>query len=251
MDIDRFWDVIDKARAIAGEAADQAIPEGGSLDDHPMFGLGLDGLDAAEWNDPAETVEKLGPDASTHPGEPVETDLDVDEDDPVARALIHVLARLDPAEIVGFERTFDQVRARADRANLAQAAALIEPGYRDEDGFRAGLVALGRVPFEAALRDPDSLAEHPLVREIAAAEDTRRLGREELIYAAGKAYSEATGRDEITFFDLVAASAEELDDQPFEETTGEGWDRADEAEIRRRLPRLSALFAERRLSRHT
>lgn len=249
MDIDRFWDLIDQARAIAGDAADQAIPEGGNLDDQPLFGLDLDGL-AAAWDEPPETVDKLGPDASTHPGEPVETDLDVDEDDPVARALIHVLARLDPAEIVGFERAFDQVRARADRADVALAAALIEPGYRDEDGFRAGLVALGRATFEAALRDPDSLAEHPLVREIAAADDTRRLGREELIYAAGKAYSEATGQDEITFFDLVAAEAEDVDDQPSDETAGNAWDGSEEAETRRRLPRLSALFGERRLSRH-
>ena len=48
--------------------------------------------------------------------------------------------------------------------------ALIEHGFLGDasfDDFRAGLVALGRSTFEAAIAAPDTLASHPLVKEIA------------------------------------------------------------------------------------
>ena len=57
---------------------------------------------------------------------------------------------------------------------MANAAVLIEHGFLGDESFddlRAGLVALGRSTFEAAVAGPDSLADHPLVREIAAADD--------------------------------------------------------------------------------
>jgi hypothetical protein len=259
MEIDRFWDLIEQARLSAGPAADQAVRDGRGVEDHPWLALDFGVLEKLETTGEIEwdPVPKLSPDASTHPGESesvpetVETDHDADEDDPVAVALIRVLARLSATEIVEFERAFDQVRVRADRADLANASALIEHGFLSDDGFddfRAGLVALGRATYEAALRDPDSLAGHPLVQEIAAAEDNRWLGREDLLYAAGRAYTEATGQDEITFLDLVA-EGESDDEQTYDESVDNGWNLANEAETRRRLPRLSALFLERVLSR--
>ena len=89
---------------------------------------------------------------------------------------------------------------------MANAAVLIEHGFLGDDSFddfRAGLVALGRTTFEAAVASPDSLADHPLVREIAAANDPRWLGREDMLFVASHAYAAVTGEDEVTFYDFA------------------------------------------------
>jgi hypothetical protein len=254
MDIDRFWDLIGQARTEAGGAADAPLRE-----------VDGDGADPAReyWDfdelDPevlAANVGLSGPDAASDPGiglpdlDEVEDEEDDDDlTDPVALALVRVLARLEPAEIAEFELAFDQVRAASDRDDLANAAILIEHGFLGDDSFddfRAGLVSLGRETFEKALRDPDSLADHPAVREIAAAADPRWLGREDLLYAASRAYAEATGRDEVTFFDAVEAL--DLDEPDTGGAEQDGWDITDEAQTRRRLPRLAALFFERSMA---
>ncbi len=227
MDIDRFWELIEQARADAGPVADRAArahthdkPDLAWTDDTALGGLDSDELAWAYLHtarpeppapDPAWSGTTLNgrpsPDASTDPGIGFDgPDDEVDEDDPVATALVRVLARLEPAEIVAFECRFDHVRATADRADLAAAAMLIERGPLTDDGlddFRAGLVALGRSTFEAALVDPDSLAGHPAVQEIATGILRLGLSRDQVLYAAGRAYVEATGRDEISFLDEV------------------------------------------------
>jgi hypothetical protein len=259
MDIDRFWDLIGQARAEAGGAADAPLRDlDGQGEDPAREYWDFDELDPDVLR---ANVGLAGPDATTDRGlDPADIDADADFDDagddedddltdPLALALVRVLARLEPAEIATFELTFDHVRGAADRDDLANAAILIEHGFLGDDSFddfRAGLVALGRDTYEKALRDPDSLADHPAVREIAAAADPRWLGREDLLYAASRAYAEATGRDEVTFFDAVEALE---DDEP--DISGElpdGWDITDEAETRRRLPRLAALFFERSMA---
>ena len=92
---------------------------------------------------------------------------------------------------------------------------------------------------------PDSLADHPLVREIAAANDPRWLGREDMLFVASHAYAAVTGEDEITFYDFAegmrdpaAESADDGEEEP-------DWSITDEQEARRRLPRLSEMFYER------
>jgi len=135
---------------------------------------------------------------------------------------------------------------------MANAAILIEHGFLGDDSFddfRAGLVALGRTTFERAVANPDSLAEHPLVREIAAANDPRWLGREDMLFVASHAYSLVTGEDEVTFYDFAEEQriAEDRPAEPADEKDpDEGdWSVEDEAETRRRLPRLAELFYER------
>ena len=129
---------------------------------------------------------------------------------------------------------------------MTVAAQLIEHGFLGEasfDDFRAGLVALGRGTFEAALADPDTLADHPVVKEIASASDPRWLGREDMLFVASHAYARVTGEDAVTFFDF----AESLREAPPAEADdlGEDWDLSDEAQTRARLPRLAGLFYER------
>jgi Protein of unknown function (DUF4240) len=256
MDLDRFWDLIEQARTSAGPAADQAVRDFDQPDDDAgrdfwdFDDLELDpealqtdaGLAAADGADAFG-----GADDAAAEDDEVDGPMD-DLTDPVATALVGVLAGLEPAEIAAFELIFDFLRGAADRDDIANAALLIEHGFLADDSFddfKAGLVALGRGTFERALRDPDTLADHPLVREIAQANDPRWLGREDLHYAASRAYAEATGRDEVTFFDLVEAQDVEEPDVPEPDRVAEEWTIADEAETRRRLPRLADLFYER------
>jgi Protein of unknown function (DUF4240) len=242
-----------------GAGPDGAGPDGAGPDGAGLYGAGLYGPGiygrvphasgpAMGRTDRGRSI--IGPDASSDPGLAVADDDQDDDDitDPIAMALVRILARLEPDEIAAFELTFDHVREVADRDDLANAGVLIEHGFLGDDSFddfRAGLVALGRPAFEAALHDPDSLASHPLVREIAFADDPRWLGREDLLFAASRAYAEATGRDEVTFFDAVEALDLPEPDLPAPPWEATDWVITDEAETRRRLPNLAALFFER------
>src|SRR5690606_18722773 len=178
-------------------------------------------------------------------------DEDLDEEDitdPVAVALFDLLVQLPPEEIAAFENAFEDFRTLADREDIAAAATLIEHGLLGDESFedfRAGLVALGRQAYEAALDNPDSLADHPMVREIASAPDLRYMSREDLLYVPSHAYAVSTGREELTFYEYAESlrSGEEV--HPAE---AEAWEITDEAETRRRLPRLSDLFFDRSIA---
>jgi Protein of unknown function (DUF4240) len=137
-----------------------------------------------------------------------------------AGTLEDALSALDPAEIASFQAHFDELFAQAYRWDLWGAAYVIEGGCSDDGfmDFRYALVALGRQRFEAALRDPDSLADADVVSD------------EDLGYAALRAYEAATG---------------EAPDRPTahpEEPAGEEWDFDDADEVRTRLPRLAARY---------
>jgi hypothetical protein len=247
MNIDEFWGLIQQARMAAGPAADQAIRDFDEPDDDPD----RDYWDFADLDiDPdllaaAVTGEVPAPVADGEEGD--ENGWEIDEfADPIAGALIEQLEKLPAKEIAAFQQIFDDLRARADRDDLANAAILIEHGFvGDEsfDDFRAGMVALGREAYEAALADPDSLADHPIVREIAQANDPRWLGREELHYAASHAYASVTGEDEVTFYEFVESQFPDGEDVP--ELVEDDWDVTDEATTRQRVPKLAALFFER------
>jgi hypothetical protein len=261
MDIDRFWQLIDQARAAAGAEADQAIR------DFDMREGGDEGGDERDyWDFDVVDLQSLSRTATSGSDDELDDDHDDDDDehddedditDPVALALYELLTRLPAAEIASFDNVFEDVRAGADNPALANAALLIEHGFLGDesfDDFRSGLVALGRATFEAAAADPDSLAEHPLVREIAAANDPRWLGREDMLFVASHAYAAVTGEPEITFYDFAESmrdadadlrAADSDSDADADADAGQGWDITDEAETRRRLPKLARLFYER------
>ncbi len=84
-------------------------------------------------------------------------------DSPDARveALRAALADLTGAQLTAFKRHYDELHARAYRWDLWGAAYLMRGGCSD-DGFhyfRDWLISEGRARFEAALEDPDSLAD--------------------------------------------------------------------------------------------
>jgi len=76
-------------------------------------------------------------------------------------ALAGLLSKLPPAEIVEFERNFQEQRIRAYTWELWGAAYILGGWCIDDDftDFRAWLISMGKDIFEQALRDPDSLAD--------------------------------------------------------------------------------------------
>jgi hypothetical protein len=149
------------------------------------------------------------------------------------------LGALPPNQIVDFERLQRQQLAEAYRWELWGAAYLIQGGCSDDgfEFFRGWLIGQGRAVFEAALRDPDSLAEHPQVRPVTAA--TRwdlLLWCEALLEVAADAYETITGR-ELTD---VYAPDPELRHRLQHGPAGDDWNFDDEGQMRRRYPKLWA-----------
>jgi hypothetical protein len=151
--------------------------------------------------------------------------------DALAKALTELLVRLPPAQIEAFGVEFHRLSAAADRWDVWGAAYLIGGGCSDDafTDFRSGLIAAGREWYDRALADPDALASHPAVAEAAEWDDDSAIFAELVGYAGFQAYRQVTG---------VGWAIE----TPEGQTAGQRWDFDDDDEMRRRLPRLSALF---------
>jgi hypothetical protein len=69
-------------------------------------------------------------------------------------------------EILDWDRIHAELRVESYRWDLWGAAYLINGGCSDDgfDYFRGWLLGQGQALWEAALADPDSLADHPQVR---------------------------------------------------------------------------------------
>ena len=259
MDIERFWDLIERARTAAGPAADQAVRDFDEPGDDPDRDYwDFDDEQFREVLANRDDLIRISSDTSAdlnaaEEAEEEDDDLDDLEDeedvtDPVALALLELLTQLSAAEIAAFDNIFEDVRATAESQDVVNAAVLIEHGFLGDDSFddfRAGLVALGRTTFERAVAAPDTLADHPLVREIAAAHDPRWLGREDMLFVASHAYAIVTGEDEVTFYDFAEAQRPEPPAPVGDEPVDDYWDVDDEVVARQRLPRLSDLFYDR------
>ncbi|MFI7607987.1 DUF4240 domain-containing protein [Micromonospora sp. NPDC049366] len=151
----------------------------------------------------------------------------------VAARAVALLAERDPAEIVGYAHHQQRVLAASYKVDLWGAAYLINGGASDDgfEYFRGWLMTQGRQVFARAVADPDSLAELPQVR--AAALTGEEFESEDMLAAPWEAYRKATATDLPADRDPVPTP--DLNDF---------WDFDDEAEARRRLPRLAALFVE-------
>ncbi|WP_433791548.1 DUF4240 domain-containing protein [Actinoplanes sp. CA-252034] len=124
----------------------------------------------------------------------------------VAEALITRLTALSRDEILDFDDLLGDVTAQLDTPAVAIACQLIT-GYISDDffsSFRAGLVGLGRAAVEHIIADADSLAEHPVVIDIAAGRCERwALDSEDLLFAASSAYARISDGDEDAFWEAV------------------------------------------------
>lgn len=153
-------------------------------------------------------------------------------DDVAARAA-RLLAGRPAAEIAAAQQVLWDLLAESYRAPLWAAAYVINGGCSDDgfDYFRGWLLTQGEEAFAAALRDPDSLAAHPVVREAAA--EGLELWDEEALSIAWRAYESATGSE-------LPADSFTIRYPPLDPSWDFDFD--DTAETAPRLPRLSALF---------
>lgn len=162
----------------------------------------------------------------------------------VAEALVARLMMLSPNEILDFDDLLGDVIGRLDTQRVALACQLIT-GFLSDDlfsSFRAGLVGLGRQTVEQIIADPDSLAEHPVVIDIAEGRCERMLlDSESLLFAASSAYARISDGDEDAFWHAVDTRREAVGSGGLLQPEGEAG--ADDAEpVREGLPRLSALL---------
>ncbi|MEV0392590.1 DUF4240 domain-containing protein [Polymorphospora rubra] len=180
----------------------------------------------------AVDLARRGPAGSSVPGGPSGAEVDAAPTEVAAR-LVDVLATGAPEAIVAWDRHLERVLTASAKVDLWATAYLINGGCSDEgfDHFRGWLVAQGRRTLADAVADPDSLAGVPAVRR--AASTGAELGCVEILRAAGVAYHRVAGAD------LPRSGA-----GPARPGFDDFWDFDDEDEIRRRLPRLAALFTE-------
>ncbi|MCW1885117.1 DUF4240 domain-containing protein [Luteolibacter flavescens] len=137
------------------------------------------------------------------------------------------LEDLEPAEIAEFQRHFDEAHEAAYIWSLWGAAYLMEGGCSDDGfmDFRYGLISRGQKVYEAALADPDTLAD--LVG------DDDFISNEEFGYVAGQVYQSITDEE-------IPRS----DNPPALEPTGEEWDFEDMDLNAEKLPKLTAKFGD-------
>ena len=154
-----------------------------------------------------------------------------------ADVLTAALTTLPADEIIRFQLLYDDVLLSANTVDLWGAAHQIMGGCSDDrfSDFREGLIERGRAVFDAAVRDPDSLA--------AVINPGDPVGpTEALAGAAGAAWMAKTGKSENDFFDAVDAADDRSDRGAAE--TGAWWNFDDPREVRDRLPELAAKFSK-------
>jgi hypothetical protein len=135
------------------------------------------------------------------------------------------LAKLPAPSILKFDRIRHSLDVQAYSYDFWGAAYVIEDGCSDDcfRDFRGYVISLGRRPYEAALRNPDSLA--------AVAQDAETGDWEGADNPAPDAYASATGSD----FPL---DEPDLSGTP----SGKPFDENDTAAMAARYPRLYARF---------
>jgi Protein of unknown function (DUF4240) len=135
------------------------------------------------------------------------------------------LRQLQPQAIVEFARIRERLDQRAYTWKLWGAAYVIEDGCSDDcfRDFRGYVISLGRGPYEAALRNPDSL--------VSVAQDAESGDWENADDVAPDAYSSVTGED-------YPLDDSDLSGPP----RGTPFNENDAAGLARQYPRLAARF---------
>jgi len=162
----------------------------------------------------------------------------VADPDGVAGALRRELGGLSAEEIAEFGIELARLQVESYRWDLWAAAYLINSGASEDgfDSFRGWLIAQGREIWEAALVDPDSLAD---VVDEDQPDGFEGFDGEGVLHVGSHAYKNVTG-DEAAYWKAVEAEAPDTPDLP----AGEEIDFDDEDDLHDHLPRLAALYLE-------
>jgi hypothetical protein len=147
------------------------------------------------------------------------------ETDAQSDVLEQRLRHLPPTQIAEFERIRQRLDRRAYTYELWGAAYVIEDGCSDDcfRDFRGYLISLGRGPYEAALRNPDSLAS--------VAQDAETGNWENADDVAPDVYQSVADEDIPTG-----------DSEPSGDPRGTPWDDEQTEQLVQRYPRLAARF---------
>ena len=148
------------------------------------------------------------------------------------------LSKRKPDDIIDFGQWWHRMSREAYDRNLWGAAYLINGGCSDDgfEYFRDWLILQGRNIFRAAVTNPDTLADVVNGEEV-----------ECECFPALQAWFAATGtaQDDAGYRAWEAAwKAKHPNRAPLPELA-DGWDFDDDAEMRKRYPRLSALYTDR------
>jgi hypothetical protein len=165
---------------------------------------------------------------------------------PLDRALAGHLASCTRRAILGYQVRFDQMRAALYRRDIWAAAYLVGGGCSDDAfiDFRAGLIAQGRDWYQTVAASPDSLAGHPAVADAPGCSQGKPLFYEAVSYAAPRAFERLTGGHED--FNDALYRYQDSREHSGQDPAGEDFDFDDDQQMRRRLPRLSALYLPNR-----
>jgi hypothetical protein len=160
------------------------------------------------------------------------------DDEAQLELIREALSQLEPEEIVAFQRWFNHFHRVSYRADLWGAAYIMNGGASDDgfDYFRGWLIAQGRKVFEAALENPDSLAE--VISEDAEADFEFEL--EEMLYVAREPWVEKTGLEMDAFYEALKPFDPLPELGEFEWGDGEG--DIDERKGKKLYPKLWAKF---------
>jgi hypothetical protein len=114
------------------------------------------------------------------------------------------LESLEPADLLEFQRTFNRLHQTSYRADLWGAAFLMNGGASDDgfDYFRGWLISQGRKVFEAALENPDSLAENVEDGD----EADFGFENEDMLNIAMRAWMNKTGLESDVFYAQLGTS---------------------------------------------
>jgi hypothetical protein len=140
-------------------------------------------------------------------------------------------------ELLDFDEILTQRFFEADRWDLTAAATVINIGCCSDDGFmdfRYWLISMGQAVYEAALVDPDSLADVSVVQIAFQEPYSWHTQFGDCGYVVRPIYEEMAG-EEMPLFDYGFSSG----------TIGEEFDFDDEQEMNRRFPKLMAAYRNR------
>lgn len=177
---------------------------------------------------------------------------DAADDEALANCVVDAIAdRLTADELLAFNAVAGDLAGLADSPAMEAAMFLIE-GYISDDSFmdfRDGLILLGRESFEAAIAEPDSLAEHlqaALVKGTADGSAGRiQIAFESITSCVADAWVRVTGTGDEDEFWHAARAFEQGPVVPVRPTSAEPSILHDADATRARLPRLAERFAHR------
>lgn len=161
--------------------------------------------------------------------------------DPDAHAerLVARLSKLSAAKILAFDHRWNELHRAAYNWNLWGAAYLINGGCSDDgfDYFRNWLLLQGRKVYETSLKDPDALAD-VIDPDDSDVEMFCQPGRDAWFRATG------TESDDAGYATFEAAYEARYPNRPRMPRLGGRWDHDSDRQMKRRLPRLWALYNE-------